>query len=340
MRSIKIPSFKLWLLAFSLVFLAFTVSGCNESSRSKIDVSDSLSSDGLKDEAFQIIRDGLTDDAPPVRSSAIEVVATTKMTRLMPTVQRLLRDDFVPVRFAAALAVGDLEYRLAERPVRALLQDNNENVKIAAAYALGKLGYPENFELIRKAVASSDQTARANAVVLLGKTGDKNNLNLLYWALRDRDSDDRVRLQAVEAIARLGDEKIFPKLWAMLISAYADDRVIGVQAVGALGTEKAREVLITKLDDDVLEVRLAAAGQLGMLGDNTGDKQVLDVFEKDLTADMDKQGRERVNVLTALAIDRICTPRLVKFLPQLLKNESKFVRIAAAKAVFQCPNIN
>jgi len=336
MNSIKVLNFKLWLLAFSFVFFALTLSGCNGPLPSKIDFSDSVSVDSLKPQAMRIIREGLADNNPRVRTNAIEVVASTKTITLMPLVQLLLKDDFVPVRFAAALAVGDVQYRLAERQVRALLQDEDENVRIAAAYALGRLGYPENFEIIRKAAASSDQTVRANAVVLLGKTGDKNNLNLLYWALRDRDSDDRVRLQAVEAIARLGDEQIFPKLWAMLISAYADDRVMGVKAVGALGTEKAKDVLITKLDDDVLEIRLAAAEQLGMLGNTAGEQEVLKVFSEKLTADLDKQSRERVHIWTALAIGRIGTARLVKFLPQLLKDESKFVRVAAAKAVFHC----
>jgi len=336
MNSIKVFNFRLWLLAFSFVFFALTLSGCNGPLPSKIDFSDSVSVDSLKPQAMRIIREGLADNNPRVRSNTIEVVASTKTIALMPLVQQLLKDDFVPVRFAAALAVGDIQYRLAERQVRALLQDEDENVRIAAAYALGRLGYPENFEIIRKAAASSDQTVRANAVMLLGKSGNENNLRLLYWALRDKDSDDKVRLQAVEAIARLGDEQIFPKLWTMLISAYADDRVMGVKAVGALGTEKARDVLITKLDDDILNVRIAAAEQLGMLGNNTGEQQILNVFTKNLTADLDKQDRERVNVLTALAIGRIGTKRLTKFLPQLLENESKLVRIAAAKAVFHC----
>jgi HEAT repeat protein len=145
-----------------------------------------------------------------------------------------------------------------------------------------------------------------------------------------------VRFQAVESIARLGDEQIFPKLWAVVLSSYADDRIMGVKAMGALGTEKARQVLITKLDDDVLEVRLAAAEQLGALGDVTGEPNVLDVFNKNLTEDMDGKDLERVNTLTALAIGQIGTPALVKFLPELLKNESKTVRLAAAKAVLQC----
>jgi HEAT repeat protein len=57
---------------------------------------------------------------------------------------------------------------------------------------------------------------------------------------------------------------------------------------------------------------------------------------KNLTAGLDKEELERVNTLTALAIGQIGTASVTKFLPQLLKNESKFVRIAAAKAVIQC----
>jgi len=111
---------------------------------------------------------------------------------------------------------------------------------------------------------------------------------------------------------------------------------LGIRAIGLLGTSKARDILVTKLDDDVLEVRLAAAGQLGKLHDRIGETEVLDVFEKKLIVGLDREANMQANRHTALAIGYICTPALEKFLPQLLKNESKFVRIAAAKAVFQC----
>jgi HEAT repeat protein len=111
---------------------------------------------------------------------------------------------------------------------------------------------------------------------------------------------------------------------------------MGVRAMGTLGGGKARDILITKLDDDILEVRLAAAEQLGRLRDKTGEPEVLDVFEKNLTAGLEDQALERANVLTAMAIGRICTPTLTKYLPGLMKNKSKSVRIAAAKAVFLC----
>jgi len=323
------------LLLFAFCFLAV---GCDNALQGPFEWPGVVSVDDLVPVATQIIREGLEDENPYVRVNAIEVVATTKRIKLMPDVWRLLEDDFVPpVRFAAALAIGDTEYHLAERSIRPLLEDEDQNIKIAAAYAMNKLGSAQNIDVIRRALASDDQTVRANAALLLGKSGDKSALRYLWWTLGRKDSDDKVRLQAIEAIAMLGDEKIYQqKLWAMLISAYADDRVMGIRAMGALGTREAKDALITMLDDDVPEVRLAAAEQLGMLGDTTGEPEVLDVFRKNLIAGMKREEIEHVNMLTALAIGRIGTASLTRFLPRLLQDESKFVRIAAAKAVFQC----
>ena len=122
----------------------------------------------------------------------------------------------------------------------------------------------------------------------------------------------------------------------MLQSGYNDDRVIGIKAMGALGTQNAIDAVITKLDDSVPEVRLAAAEQLGALGNKTGEPEVLDVFNKNLTAGISQDDAERIKFRTALAIGRICTPSLTRFLPPLLKEPSKRVRLAAAQAVLQC----
>ena len=317
-----------------MICVALLVFGCTEILQ-RTDGSGTISADNLMPEALRIIRKGLTDNYPEIRCKAIEVVAATQRTELMPEVQLLLRDDFVPVRFTAALAVGDLEYHPAENDVRQLLKDQ-QDVRIAAAYAMDKLGYADSFGLISKAITSDDQEIRANAALLLGKIGDKRALEPLYWAMRDEDSGPKVMFQAAESIAMLGDKRIYSKLWTELISFYADDRVLGIRAMGALGTVDAQNALITMLYDEILEVRLAAAEQLGMLNDTAGEPIVIDVFTRNLTAKMKKQEIEYVRVRTALAIGQIGTASLVKYLPQLLKDKSKFVRIAAAKAVFQC----
>jgi HEAT repeat protein len=333
----KLESTVLWCCLLCTCGLLI-VCGCNESYKSNPVLTESRPVSSLVPEAVRIIEDALADADPSIRDNAIEVVAATRQIELMPKVGQLLADKFVPVRFTAALAVGDMQYRSAEEPVRKLLKDPDENVRIAAAYALFKLGYTDNIGLIRKAIASNDQEIRANAALILGKTGDPDQLELLNWALSDKDSGDKVRFQVAEAMAMLKDDRVYPKLWTMLISAYADDRVVGVKAMGLLGTEPAKNALITMLDDKVLEVRLAAAEQLGALGNRQGQAEVLDVFRKDLTAGMDAESVERVHTFTALAIGQIRTAAVTEFLPELLKSQSKRVRIAAAKAVLQCAN--
>jgi HEAT repeat protein len=324
------------LLLLVVTFLMIIIFGCVDSSQitpgnlKGTDLSISWSA------AKQIIQEALVDSDPLVRSRAIEVIASTGQLKLMPQVQQLMQDNYVPVRFAAALAMGDLKYSPGVNSLNRLLKDKDANVVIAAAYAMDKLGSSEHIQILRQAATDSDQKVRANAVFLLGKTGDQRSLQLLWNTMQDRSSDDKVTFQSAEAIATLGDKRIFQKLWTMLISAYADVRLMGVRAMGKLKTQEAKNALIRMLDDDILEVRLVAAEQLGVFRDPIGEPKVLEVFEKNLTNGMDMQAMEQINILTALAIGQIRTPALKKFLPQMLQNNSKFVSIAAAKAVFQC----
>ncbi len=310
------------------------VSGCNEAVMTPTTPSNSVNVKQLVPKARQIIKKSLSDEDPYIRTKAIEIIADTQQIKMMPKVQRLLKDDSVPVRFLAAMAVGDTQYSLAENDTAQLLKDENQNVRIAASYAMVKLGHVGQVDNLYKAIASNDQTVRANAALLLGKVGDRNSLKFLYWALRHKDSADKVKFQAVEAIAKIGDERIYPKLWAMLRNVYADDRVTGIRGMGQLATENSKNVLITMLDDNVPEVRLAAAEQLGILGDTTGETEVIAVFRKNIFSGLDKRDEERIKARAAFAIGHIGTAPLIKYLPSLLENDSKLVRIAAAKAVF------
>ena len=316
---------------FAAAFLP--ICGC-KTNVSQTDAGGEISGN-LEAQAMRIIQQGLTDGNPQVRASAIEIAAATKRGEFVPAIRRLLADEFVPVRFAAAVAIGDVRYTAARNDVAQLLKDGDENVRIAASYAISRMDAVVSSKQLQAAIKSNDQRVRANAAFLLGKTGDKGALPLLYEALNDEASDDRVRLNSVEAIAWLGDERIYQKLWAMLISAYADDRVFGVEAMGALGTVQGRDAILTMLKDDLAEVRLVAAEQLGRLGDRAGESVVLAALERDAAAATDAEGRARIQTLAASAIGQIQTSALKKFLPELLKNDSRIVRLAAAKAVLQ-----
>ena len=299
------------------------------------------SSDSINAEAGAIIQQALVSSNPQIRAGAVEIVASIPKNegrRFMPEVQRLLADEYVPVRFASAIAIGDTVYRPAKNYILRLLRDEDQNVRMAANYAASKIIPATKIEILRAGLKSSDLRVRANAAFLLGKTGNVSNLPFLYDAIRDETSDDRVRFNVAEAIARLGDEKIYQRLWAMLISAYADDRVFGIRAMGALNTLQARDALLTMLKDDVVEVRLVAAEQLGSMKDITGEKVVLDALAGANSAGQirDKEEKARILTLCARATGQIKTPVLKKYLPELLKNEAIPVRLAAAGAVFKC----
>jgi HEAT repeat protein len=321
------------VVAFNLAMLFML--GCQQPQQAPLVSGLPPLSGDLPSQARQVVLDGLADPDPQFRANAIEVIATTREVRLMPKAQKLLQDPAIPVKFIAVLAVGDLQYTLAKDEIGRLLSDPNPNIKIAAAYAMTRLGEAEYFKIFRNAVVSEDQTVRANAALLLGKSGQKEALRVLWWTLRQPDSTDKVSLQAAESIAMLQDERIYPKLWSRLISAYADDRVLGIRAMGALGTEQAKNAIITMLDDTIPEVRLTAAAQLGRLGEPIGEARVAEVFEKNLLTDMDADGQQRVKVLAALAIGEIGTEGLTKHLPQLLRDSSKPVRLAAARAILR-----
>lgn len=290
--------------------------------------------DDLQTKARQIIFDGLADPNPQIRANAVEIVATTRDIRLMPKVQNLLADKIVPVRFAAAMAVGDLEYALARDGVGGLLNDLNPNVRIAASYAMFRLGGPEHYETLRRALDSQDQTVRANAALLLGKCGRQDAVESLYETLQRNDSSDKVVSQAMEAIAMLKDPRIYSPLWTRLISVYVEDRVSGIRGMVALGTPDAKNAVATMLDDPIPEVRLVAAEQLGKLGDPVGQPEILAIIDKNFPSST-PQGQPQVKMLTALAIGEVGAPALTKHLPSLLKDKSKIVRLAAAKAVLR-----
>jgi HEAT repeat protein len=204
---------------------------------------------------------------------------------------------------------------------------------MAAAYALVQMGSRQPADFYLQQIKNPDPTIRANAALLIGKGGQRSGLPLLEWAINDPQSDERVRLQALESLAMLQSPSAYEKIWTRLISAFADDRIMGIRAMAYLGDNQAMSAIATMLDDEVPEVRLAAAEQLGRLNDPVGETVVRQVLEKSISGDVATQ--MRIKIMIAMAIGEIESESLVRHLPKLLKDPSKIVQLAAAKAVFR-----
>ncbi|MCF7974223.1 MAG: HEAT repeat domain-containing protein [Phycisphaerae bacterium] len=316
-------------LTLTLV-LACLIAGCN----SAFPLSESADTP-LKSRASQVIYNGLNDAEPIIRSNAVEVVGSTRLMPLMPRVVQLFRDPVVPVRFQALIAAGDMRYTMAMQDVQQIYMEPQEdiNVRMAAAYALVQMGSRQQADFYMQQIKNPDPTIRANAALLIGKGGQRSGLPLLEWAINDPQSDERVRLQALESLAMLQSPSAYEKIWTRLISAFADDRITGIRAMAYLGNNQAISAIATMLDDEVPEVRLAAAEQLGKLNVAAGEKEVMDVLEKPVSGDMATQ--MRLKIMSAMAIGEIDSEPLAKHLPRLLKDPSTIVQLAAAKAIFR-----
>lgn len=284
----------------------------------------------LTRDADRILRAGLRDKNDRIRANAIEVVSQTHQSELMGEVAALMKDPSIIVRFAAATAIGDMNYTPATDQLKQSAKDPDLNVVLASNYALYKLGHKKSYKVIEQHAMSTNQTVRANAAMLLGKLGKKESLPILYKIKDNSESTNTAAFNATESIARIGDEKIYKKIWTMLISVYADDRYMGAHAMAAFGGTRGANALVTLLEDEIPEVRLTAAEQLATLGDMSGKSVVQDYFIKPPD---DKAALERCNAMAALAIGQIGDPQLAGYLPRLLQSESPFVQLAAAKSV-------
>ena len=292
-----------------------------------------------REQALEIVRLSLMHEDALLRNHAVEVVALTKTKEMMPIVMKLTKDPMVPVRFAAAMAMGDVRYTAAEYALKRMLKDEDENVRIAAAYSLMKLGIGSYQDKPLAALASKNQTICANAALLIGKSGDKTAIGALYKMINDQKTSDMARIQAAESLAMLGDERMYQGLWAMLISKYADDRIMGIRGMGAIGTLDAKNAIMTLLyhdeenpGDEILEVRLCAAEQLARLGSKYGKGEVVDYF-RSVSHSINVLPPNRANQFAIMAIGRINIAELNGYLPNLLANPNKSMQLVAAQSL-------
>ncbi len=289
----------------------------------------------LRQQAIDVIKSAFAGQQTIGHLYAAEVVADTGLKEFTPELRMLLKSDSMPVRFAAAMALGDLKYLPAKAAIEEALNDPDQNVRMAAMYARTRLVPDGKYvKQIYEGLSSTDQSIRANAALILGKLRDPSALTALYWVMSDKESSQDTRTQAAHSIALIGDEKIYSTLWTLLINSFANYRILGIEAMGALNDSRARSAVQTMLQDETLDVRLAAAEQLGVMKDPSGEEVVLQHLRNPVGAGEPLE-RERQNVRAARAIGSIGTAVLAEFLPQLMQNDSPIVRLAAAQSAIR-----
>jgi HEAT repeat protein len=285
----------------------------------------------LQKQARAQIDQALSSNDEIIRAHALETIKDLQLTDAGDAVYAALRDRSPLVRMAAAITVGELKLARCGDRLPELLQSENsaenptsaQQERMAAIFALHRLGDTQYSHEFEKTAFDARTAVRGQTAFLLGLLGDKSAIPILVKIL-NTDKDANVRLQAGEALWRMGDERGEDALLAGTISSYASDQMISL-----LGLAEPRDTRVVGhieglFDSDYLEVRLVAARAAGLLGSDHG---------YGIAAEGAKSVDPRQRTLAAMAFGGIGRADSQTYLAKLLQDSDPDTRLAAAGAL-------
>ncbi len=152
--------------------------------------------------------------------------------------------------------------------IRRMLDDSDRDIRATALNALAGLETPDAVERIIGALDDADGFVRSTAAKLLGDTGDPAHTEIIVEVLLE-DSDPVARQRAAEALARLTGEAAAAGLARGLEDPMEQVRLASVEGLRRLDPGYATAALCVRLlEDPSWEVRVQAAGALGVGGDS------------------------------------------------------------------------
>lgn len=285
--------------------------------------------DTLQQRARTTLAAAFDSSNPVVRAQTLEASVRTNDPQLLARASAALKDKNSFIRFAGAMAVGDAKIRSLYREVFALRNDNDPNVQVAVRYAMHRLGDKRLSSELSSFTKHPSKGVRANTAMVLGRIGEPTAVRILRPMLND--PEPAVFLTAAESLWRLGNEQGLEMLVSGTVSKYPDDQMLCVIALAQPKDSRVKENLIGKLvldqdGDGYLEVQLAAARALGMIGSDAG-------FGIARGAAMRPDPRHRT--LAALALGEIGRPDCQATLAYLMNAPEEEVKVAAATGVLE-----
>ena len=319
------------LLIILMVLFALTAFGCSVLPTGRIPI------EKLQQRTRRTLLIMLAEDDPLLRVHTLESLALLPDRNVIPAIRGSLNDPIPAVRFAAAVAVGDVRDSASRDILQRLVRDPNPSVQLAAGYALEKLGDKHFAHWYDNILFSRDTKLAGQACMLIGKLGRtavrKDSSVKLWRVLTQPDQSPAVQLQAAEALARLGDQKILKRLLVFSSSLYADDKLLAIVGLQHIGGRDVFAQMTVLADDPQIEVKLSAIRALGKLAE---DKQVRFVRNSLKYKDPDGESltTQRVRSLAVLALGSVGTDKDIKLLYNLMADtaRNKYIRIAAARA--------
>jgi len=244
-----------------------------------------------------------------VRYYAVRALGEIRSPESIDALARMLREDTaVHVRVAAADALGSVGGPRVVSIIAPIVESEDRDVAGAALLSLGVIGHPDAVGPILDALKSDDAGRRLDAVRAIAQRKDADAASTLQWtaaadasdavaeraiaelfkmatpesiaALLRLASQRRLRDKTIDAISRLGPRHL-ECVKAGLSSPQLETRRAVVEALGRMRHPAASEALMTALEDDRPEVRIAALLALRRLGTLMSDKKVRNMAHND-----------------------------------------------------------
>lgn len=354
------------VLALAVCMIASNEAAAQESNESKIILLQS------KSKAVSIARTAGQSENPRERLAALEAVQYAPEAAF-ELARNGLTDDNPAVRFGALVTVGKLKLQDLADAAMDLQRDKNESVRAAALFAAKRCGKDVDISPLAGMLANGSSSARANAAMLIGQLGDTQAIEML----RDMAAQPMprvsaaerswVRLQYAEAMIRLdpNDAEVLGSIRASVYSNLDDVRVLAIQILGEVGDRSVQGGLahIVKRENPI-QVKIAAAQSLVRMGDRRSAGVLIKATtydERQLRADLtkyvrdnrvggpeaqairdllsDEKARQRaaaeVRAQAAVGLGVVDSKDAAQRLTALLDDTDPIVRVAAASAILR-----
>lgn len=250
----------------------------------------------------------LSDDAPQVRSAAIESLGLMRAVAVSSDIARILSTDKEPaVRQMAAIALGYIADRNTVPALIKGLKDPHDGTRFASINSLGILRDDNAAEALGKELRSPDARVRGSCAFALGNIASKKSVPWLADAVKVSLAtapaanegylmDANVGASAIRSLGLIGDGSVVPLLKKYIDHKDKKVRINTAQALHRLGDKSGVTVARQLAGDTDGYNRRVSAEILSDLGD-----------EKDLPAlkKLKNDPDESVKQIATAAVERL-----------------------------------
>ncbi len=166
---------------------------------------------GAPSRAQGVVRAGLADDNQGVRAIAAMLAGEMRLTELVPSLRAMTEDPSPLVRTGAIAALAMMGQEVDQSPLAQMLQHDREDVRRQAAFALGEIGNSSAIPLLRSAVRGTPMGSRGaifrmQAAEAMVKLGDKDAINALRAGLYPSETEEiEAAVLAAQILGEVGD---------------------------------------------------------------------------------------------------------------------------------------